>query len=107
MNTTSTDPTVTVPPVTGPIPGAEYLPGDLVMELDEEGLAALADENWVNEEYSKGTFDEYRGEYIAVVGKKVLGHGKNPHALRELVSSATGIPANRIVTELIFRKQWK
>lgn len=106
MNTTSTNPAVNPTPVVG-VPGVEYLPGDLVMEFDEEGLAALADENWVNEEYDKGTFDEFRGNYIAVVNKKVLGHGKNPHKLRELVSAETGIRANRIITTLIFRKPLK
>ena len=107
MSTTSTNPTVNPPPVVGPLPGVEYLPGDLVMELDDEGKAALADENWVNEEYSKGTFDEFRGEYIAVVGKTVLGHNKRWKALVETVSAETGISPDRIVTTLIYRKPLK
>ncbi len=85
----------------------EVEPDNYLADLDDEGKAALADEVWVNEHYSRGTFDEFRGEFIAVVGQKVLGHGKNPHKLRELVSAETGIPANRIVTTLIFRQQWK
>jgi hypothetical protein len=106
MNTTSTNPPVPPATVVG-VPGVEYLPGDLVMEFDEEGLAALADENWLNEGYSKGTFDEFCGEYIAVVNKQVLGHNKSLRKLREVVSAETGIPVDRIVTRLIFRKPLK
>jgi hypothetical protein len=79
--------------------------GDLFLELNEEGQAALADANWVSEQYSLGTFDEYKGQYIAVVNKAVLGHNKRLKVLREEVTAATGIPASRIVTCLIIRQQ--
>lgn len=92
----------TAPPrPTDPDPAA----GDLFMELDEEGQAALDDANWINEQYNSGGFDAYRGEYIAVVGKRVLGHSKSLFQLREDVTAATGIPASRIVTTLIVRKK--
>ena len=87
-----------------PRPTDDRAAGDLFMELDEEGQAALDDENWINEQYNRGGFDAYRGEYIAVVGKQVLGHSKNLLKLREDVTAATGIPASRIVTTLIVRK---
>ena len=106
MNTTSTNPPVNPAPVVG-VPGVEYLPGDLVMEFDEEGLATLADRNWISEHYSKGTFDEFRGQYIAVVNKKVLGHSKKRVELIESVAAETGIAPDRIITTLIFRKPLK
>lgn len=94
------------PPAAPPRPTSDPDPaaGDLFMELDEEGQAALNDEVWIGEQYNLGGFDAYRGEYIAVVGKKVLGHSKNLFKLREDVTAATGIPASRIVTTLIVRK---
>jgi hypothetical protein len=106
MNTTPTNPSVNSATVVG-VPGVEYLPGDLVAELDEEGLAALADRQWISEHYSKGAFDEFRGQYIAVVNKTVLGHGKNRIQLIETVAAETGVPADRIITSLIFRQPWK
>ncbi len=108
MKTTSFNTPDSLPAsVVGPLPGVEYMPGDLVADLDDQGKAALADANWVNEEYSKGTFDEFRGQYIAVVNKKVLGYGKNRLRLAESVAAETGIDADRIVTTLIFRKPLK
>ncbi len=92
------------PPVVPP-PRDDFRSDDLFMELNDEGKAALADANWVNEHYSLGTFDEFKGQYIAVVDKKVLGHDKNLKRLRETVSRETGISVNRIVTTLIVRKQ--
>lgn len=86
-----------------PRPADDPAAGDLFMELDAEGLAALADANWINEQYNRGAFDAFRGEYIAVVGLKLLGHGKSLKKLREEVTAATGIPASRIVTTLIVR----
>jgi hypothetical protein len=79
-------------------------PDELFLDLNDEGKAALADENWVSEQYSLGAFDEFKGEYIAVVGKKVLGHDKKLKKLRAEVSAATGIPVSRIVTTLIIRR---
>ncbi len=77
---------------------------DIFLDLDEEGKAALADENWVDEQYNLGTFDEFKGEYIAVVEKQVLGHNKNLKKLRTDVTAATGVAASRIITCLIIRK---
>ena len=92
------------PTAAPPCPTGRPDTDDEFMELDEEGRAALADANWINELYSRGGFDAYRGEYIAVVGMKVLGHDKSLIKLREDVTAATGIPASRIVTCLIYRR---
>lgn len=86
-----------------PLPASE--PSELFLELNDEGKAALADENWIDEQYDLGTFDQFKGHYIAVVNKTVLGHDKKLKKLRSDVSAATGIPVNRIVTALIVRQQ--
>lgn len=99
MNVNGRPPTAEPPQPTG------AGPDELFLDLNDEGKAALADENWVDEQYNLGAFDEYRGRYIAVVGKKVLGHNKRLAALRAEVTAATGIPASRIVTCLIVRQQ--
>ena len=59
----------------------------------------------MSRQYNLGTFDEFGGEYIAVVGKTVLGHNRSLLKLREIVTAETGIPANRIVTTLIRRRR--
>jgi hypothetical protein len=89
---------------TAPPPTAADPAGDVFLDLNDEGRAAVADENWVDEQYNLGTFDEFKGQYIAVVNKKLLGHDKSLKKLRADVTAATGIPASRIVTTLIVRR---
>jgi len=78
-------------------PGAD----EIVLDLDDEGIAAQADVAWIDDEFNKGNFANYRGEYIAVVGKRVLGHDKSLWALRENVARTMGFPLGRIVTSFI------
>lgn len=75
--------------------------GDLFMVLNEEGRAALADEAWMEDQYNLGAFRPFRGEYVAVVEKKLLGHNKSLKKLREEVSKTTGYSIDRIVTIFI------
>lgn len=74
---------------------------EIVLDLDAEGMAAQTDVAWIDDEYNKGHFADYRGEYIAVVGKRLLGHDKSLQALRETVTRTTGLSPNRIVTSFI------
>jgi hypothetical protein len=93
------------PSTAPPRPPDDPAAGDIFLDLDDEGQAALADHNWMDEQYNQGTFDQFRGEYVAVVNKTVLGHDKNLKRLRETVAKETGIPASRIVTTLIVRQR--
>ncbi len=61
----------------------------------------LADERWLNEQYNLGAFEAYRGEFIAVVDRTLLGHHPSLRALREQVSRETGHPIGRIVTSYV------
>lgn len=81
-------------------------PDDIYLELDAEGLAAQADVAWIDEEHNKGSFTAYLGEYIAVVGKQLLGHHKSLKVLRNQVSLATGHSPSRIVTTFIERPEY-
>ncbi len=85
---------------------AEELPDEIFLQLDGEGRAAQADVSWIDEEYNRGALENYSGEYIAVVAKKILGHGKDLNKLRNEVSTATGIAQSRIVTSLIDFSDW-
>ncbi len=58
----------------------------------------LADERWLNEQYNLGAFEAYRGEYVAAVERKLLGHGRSLRELRERLERETGFPASRIAT---------
>lgn len=108
MNTNGTHPT----PDTAPHPDRpdrpdppERLPGEIWLDLDAESRAGLEDVRWINEQYNRGAFDEYTGEWIAVVRKTLLGHDKSLMRLREAVSATHGIPVSRIVTTYINRHQ--
>lgn len=79
---------------------------DIYLELDAEGLAAQADVAWIDEEHNKGSFTAYLGEYIAVVGKQLLGHHKSLKVLRNQVSQTTGHSPSRIVTTFIERPEY-
>jgi len=76
-------------------------PDDIYLDLNAEGLAAQADVAWIDAQHNIGAFADYRGEYIAVVGKKLLGHHKSLTILRNEVSQATGYSPLRIVTTFI------
>ncbi len=78
-------------------PGAD----ENVLDLDTEGMAAQADVAWIDDEFNKGHFADYRGEYIAVVGKRMLGHDKSLKVLRATVTRTTGFSLSRIVTSFI------
>jgi small subunit ribosomal protein S1 len=78
-------------------------PSDILLELNAEGLAAQADISWIDEQHNLGALHEFRGEYIAVVDKKILGHNRSLKKLREEVSNKTGFSGSRIVTSFIER----
>ena len=78
-----------------------HQPDEIVLDLDADGMAAQADVAWIDDEFNRGNFANYRGEYIAVVGKRVLDHDKSLRALRAKVTQATDFPLSRIVTSFI------
>lgn len=103
MNTNGTHPT----PDTASQPDRpdppERWPGEIWLDLDAESRAGLEDLRWIHEQYNRGAFDEYTGQWIAVVRKTLLGHDENLIRLREVVSATHGIPGSRIVTTFIDR----
>jgi hypothetical protein len=77
--------------------------GDLIADLDEEGLAAQADVAWIDEQFNQGLMAPYYGHWVAVVNKVLLGHDKSLKALRERVIRETGYSIDRIVTSHVDR----
>jgi hypothetical protein len=77
---------------------------ETTLDLSIEGQEALADVAWMRNEYNKGTFDAYRGEYVAIHRKTIVGHHASLLQLREQVAQETGIPAGRLVTTFISRR---
>jgi len=66
--------------------------------FSEEFKEAIADDAWINDQFNAGALEAYSGEYIGVVGKKILGHNRDLDRLRDEVSKASGIRKGRIVT---------
>ena len=77
------------------------VPSGVVLTLNQEGMAAQEDVAWIDEQYNLGALMAFRGEYIAVVGKTILGHHKSLKKLREDVSRETGHSPSRIVTTYV------
>jgi precorrin-2 dehydrogenase/sirohydrochlorin ferrochelatase len=69
-------------------------------EPDAVEREALEEWSWVIQERSKGRFDDYLGQYVAVVNHTVLGSSLDPNLLRTSVSEKHQIDPRRIV---IFR----
>lgn len=69
--------------------------------LPDSWAPLLADLNWLDEQYDLGAFVAYRGEYVAAVEQKMLGHGKDLGELRERTARETGIPVSRIATVFV------
>jgi hypothetical protein len=57
----------------------------------------LDDWKWIDEESARGGFAAYRGQHIAVVGKRVVGHGNDTNALLREVAEALQVPLPRVV----------
>jgi hypothetical protein len=64
-------------------------------------LATLADWGWLHDEYNKGRWVEYMGEYIAVADRQLLGHGSDPNELRARAGRESGYPLHRITVSYI------
>jgi hypothetical protein len=85
-------------PPNGPAaPTPKLDPNTDKLPLTPEGWAYLADLKWVNEEYNRGTWDQYAGNYIAVARKQLLGHGADLPALRERTARECGLDPDRIL----------
>jgi hypothetical protein len=77
-------------PTTPPDDGVDQL------QLTPEGWGLLADKEWAYQEYNAGRWEPYRGEYIAIYRKRLVGHGPDLLKLREQVARETGVDPDRI-----------
>lgn len=66
------------------------------LQLTPEGWALLADKEWAYQEYNAGRWESYRGEYIAIYRKRLVGHGPDLLKLREQVAREIGVDPDRI-----------
>ena len=96
------EPTATGPdtPTNGapadPVPPRKLDPNTDKLPLDAEGWAYLADLKWVDEQYNRGAWDQYMGNYIAVARKQLIAYGPDPLALRERAAKESGLDPDRI-----------
>src|SRR5260370_37980562 len=58
----------------------------------------LEEWRWVLQERSKGRFDEYAGQHVAVVNRTVLGSSLDPNLLTQYLAEKNNIDPRRIVT---------
>src|SRR5687767_1657619 len=98
------DPAKTVenaPPAGGQEPWTPPAAGD---PPDDESLypypEILADWEWLFSEIPTERFDPYRGQFVAVFEKKVLGSGKDALDLRQSVAAKHGLddPDRLVIT---------
>ena len=61
----------------------------------------LDDWEWSDQQMRVGAFDAYRGEHIAIVGKQLVGHDRDPHALLDRVARALQVPLRRVVIRYV------
>lgn len=76
-------------------------PGERIVEFNENMKAALADHDYIAEEYNRGTWVPYAGHFIAVVDRQFRGHGDNPNELRAKVAKELGVPPGRVAVDYI------
>jgi hypothetical protein len=58
---------------------------------------ALDEWAWVLQARSEGRFDEYTGQFVAVVNKVVLGSSLDPNLLRQYLAEKHHLDPRRIV----------
>ena len=61
----------------------------------------LADWDWLFGEIPTQRFDPYRGRYVAVFEKRVLGSGDHPRRLRQEMAAAHHIAPERLVVAYV------
>ncbi len=71
-------------------------------EPDAVEREALEEWSWVIQERSKGRFDEYLGQFVAVVNKTVLGSALDPNLLRQDLAEKHHIEPRRIVVFKVY-----
>jgi hypothetical protein len=76
-------------------------PDERVVDLPEYLKAACRDLDYINDEYNRGGWVEYEGQYIAVVDKEVRAHGMMPRELRDQVAAELGVPRGRVAISYI------
>lgn len=81
--------------------GPSARPDERVVELPDYLKAACRDLDYINDEYNRGGWVEYEGQYIAVVDKVVRAHGMMPSELRAKVVAELGVPPGRVAISYI------
>jgi hypothetical protein len=61
----------------------------------------LADWRWVFASTHAGQFEQYRGQHIAVVGRRVLASDTDPMRLRQTVAEQYHVHPERIVIDYV------
>jgi hypothetical protein len=70
--------------------------GDDQFVFTPELKAYLADADWANEQFWTDAWVPYIGRYIAVVEKRLVGHGLDPVALRVRVARDHRVSPDRV-----------
>jgi hypothetical protein len=90
------------PPSTAPSGGEAASTSEGANRADIDP-ALLDDWWWMAQERAQGRFDEYRGQHIAVLGRKVVGADRNPMRLRSAMAAALNVDPERLVIAYIDR----
>jgi hypothetical protein len=57
----------------------------------------VADWNWAHQQHEAGRLDEFRGEFVAVLQGRVIGHGSDPADLRQRLAGKHAVDPERLV----------
>jgi hypothetical protein len=79
-------------------PGKEWPPADPNDQSPYPYPEVLEDWRWLFDELSAGHLEQYRGQFVAVCDKQVLGSGRDEPLLRQTVAAAHGMDPDRLVT---------
>ena len=76
-------------------------PAERGTQLPDHLIAAGRDLEYIIEEYNRGGWVEYEGQYIAVVDQVVRAHGMMPRELRDQVVAELGVLPGRVAIDYI------
>jgi len=71
------------------------------LDLDADARGLLADSDWIDDEYNRGCWAAYVGQYVAVASRKLLAHGTDPNRTRADAATASGLAPRRIAVAFI------
>jgi hypothetical protein len=88
-------------PMNESLPATNGAPAPRVIDPDADALAYLADLKWISEQFDRGAWNLYAGNYIAVVRKRVVACSPDLIAIRERAARENGLNVEYVATAYV------